>query len=515
MKAISSVYGFILIYLLSMASIQTWSSAVGSMENIQTASDRGHQLQELQALEHLSLSLSGSNLTIANDGQIPSTVAYLRLLFSNSSRTVQLDAQLAVGASTVETVPVCYTIEAVTSLGDVFTTTPLRGPADSVWSATTGSGGPRAEQLFGSPYFPSLFFVSSGAQVYAFSGSGRMVWSFDAGAGVVTDVMPISTGQVYVSVGYGTPSNAGTLYELSSNGGILGAFTVRVVDSPDGSSSVGDESVAKGEDSGYVYYDGWFYSSAGPAASIALSGTQLAAAGASSFYLYSLIGGSSYGGCMPWGNEMIFQSFSPGAGYPGGLQQNWNAYAYLGPCTRYDPQLVSAGTGGGDLAVLFAAPYFSDSELQALPGYNPYVVVVSSSGETLLDLEAPSNGYSSVATDGSEVYLALPQLGAVQTISLSTQAVSTYYIGEAASTLLCLYGHLFAVSQGVVKVYDGSMNLVKTISLAPLTLASYSNDYPFEPALQAPSFLVLNSTAYAALVENSTGSVSLLVGDYA
>ena len=56
-RSISSIYGFIMIFLLCMASIQTWSSAVGSLEELQGASDQSHQLEQIQGLEHLSLYL--------------------------------------------------------------------------------------------------------------------------------------------------------------------------------------------------------------------------------------------------------------------------------------------------------------------------------------------------------------------------------------------------------------------------------------------------------------------------
>jgi len=58
------------------------------------------------------------------------------------------------------------------------------------------------------------------------------------------------------------------------------------------------------------------------------------------------------------------------------------------------------------------------------------------------------------------------------------------------------------------------MNLMKTISLAPLTISSFSNGLESVPALQAPSFLVLNSTSYAVLADNSTGYSRLIVGNY-
>jgi hypothetical protein len=99
-------------------------------------------------------------------------------------------------------------------------------------------------------------------------------------------------------------------------------------------------------------------------------------------------------------------------------------------------------------------------------------------------------------------------------ISISTQELTTYNVGIPASGLIFDYGLLFAISQNEVRVYDASMNLVKTISLAPMALSSFSNYPDFVPALQAPSFLVLNSTTYAALAENATGYSSLVLGNF-
>jgi hypothetical protein len=65
-----------------------------------------------------------------------------------------------------------------------------------------------------------------------------------------------------------------------------------------------------------------------------------------------------------------------------------------------------------------------------------------------------------------------------------------------------------------VKVFGPPMNLEKTIELAPLSLASSSDSFVQEPALQAPSFLVLNATSYAALLINATGFTSLVLGRY-
>src|SRR5271156_6805787 len=119
-KGISSIYGFIMIFLLSMASLQVWSSAVGSMTAIQSASDQSHQIEQMQGLEHLLLSTSQGNLTVTNDGQVPSSVEYLRLVNQNDSTTLPVDRQLQVGSSFQVPVKAGYSVEVVTALGNVF-----------------------------------------------------------------------------------------------------------------------------------------------------------------------------------------------------------------------------------------------------------------------------------------------------------------------------------------------------------------------------------------------------------
>ncbi len=326
--------------------------------------------------------------------------------------------------------------------------------------------------------------------------------------------MPISGGFVYVSVAYGSITDVGALFELDSAGRVLASFTVRVLATSSPSLYPVSQSISMGEDSGYVYYDGWFYGPGGPSVSLTAEDPQLASTDSSSFYVYSPLGGSSNGACQPGGNEEVLSSYHPGPGTNGTSATNWTAYAYVGPCTRYDPQLLGASTGGGLLVALFGAPYFSNSLAGALPGYDPYIVAISQSGEVKYDAQAPTNGFAAIATDGSNVYLSLPELDEVDVLSLSTNSTSTYNLGFPATDLICDFGLLFAVSRSQVNVYDGSMQLIKSISLEPLSLSSFSNSLSLGSAMQAPSFVVLNDTSYAALAVNATGFSSLVVGSY-
>ena len=66
-----------------------------------------------------------------------------------------------------------------------------------------------------------------------------------------------------------------------------------------------------------------------------------------------------------------------------------------------------------------------------------------------------------------------------------------------------------------MKVYGSGMGLEKTISFAPLALSSSANGFLSETALHNPSFILLNSTSYAALLENSTGYTTMVIGRYA
>jgi hypothetical protein len=512
-KGISSIYGFIMIFLLSMASIQTWSSAVSSMASIETASDQGHQLQQMQSIEHLSLTESGGNLSISNNGDIPSTVEYLRLVDANGSRTVTMDANIAVGSTMSVPVASGYTVEAVTSLGNVFSLWPPADPPGSVWSGTILDDGLSNAQLFQGPYSPSSFFLAEGPSVYAFSDSGVPEWSFDAGSGFVTDVMPLSNGYAYVSVGYASSANVADLFELSSAGSVMQTFPVRLFQTPDGGASDSALPVTKGQDSSYALYDGWFYPESGTPEGLTSDSFPLATSDASDFYFYAVSPVSDDNGCPLSGNKLVLSSYSPES-YGFGSVLNWADYTSLGSCNLNPQQLIGSAIGGGAIAVLLASPAYSVSSYEQYPGQNPFLVVVSSSGVTLYGGQAPNNGYSAIATNGADIYLALPQAEQVQAYSLITGSYATYNIDMQASQLIFQDGHLFAISSDQVKVFDSSMHLEKTIELAPLSLVSYSDSFLQESALQAPSFLVLNATTYAALLVNATGFSSLVIGNY-
>jgi len=514
-RALSSVYGFILIFLLSMASIQTWSYAVSSEANVENAFLREHQIQQMQSEERLRLTEYGGNLTIANVGQIPSTVKFLRLLEANGSRTLAEGFQVPAGTSIAQRVPQTAVIQVITSLGNTFVYSPPFGGGANLWSGIALDQGLMSAQLFNSPYDPTRFFMSAGQEVYAFSTSGSLEWSFDAGSGFVTDILPLSTGDVYVSTGYGSSSNAGNLFELSSGGSVLRTFPVRVFQTA-GSSGPGTTlPVVKGLSSQYALYDGWLYSASGSSASLQSDSLPFAGSDSSDFYFYRVTPVPYVdGSCESAGTEVLVSSYLPSPSYPGGVEPGWNDYTYLGSCNRYPPQLVSSAVGNGVVATLFASAPYAASPSEAYPPENPYLVVVSTAGDTLFLGHAPSQAYTSLATNGTDIFLALPALGEVQDLSLAKNTYTTVNVGIPASRLLFVDGRLFAISSDTVKVFTASMILLATIDLAPLSLASWSDSFVQEQALTAPSFLVLNSTNYAALLDNGTAHVSLVLCSY-
>lgn len=514
-NGISSIYGFIMIFLLSMASIQSWSYAVSSMANEENAAAQQEQVQQLQSVERLSLFESDGNITVTNTGQIPSTIEVLRYISPNDSRTIYLDAGLPVGSSVTEPATPGDTVQVVTSLGNVFTYSPFSDTGASYWSGGALEGGMSNLQLFRSPYLEGSFYLSDGPSVFAFSSSGSAEWSFDAGDGYITDVLPLSNGDIYVSSGYGSTSNIATLFELDTSGQVISSYAVRLLQTTDGPSDAPSTPVVKGVDSLYAYYDGWFYSAVGPAASLTSDGFPLAGTDSSDFYFYRITAVPDVDGvCQSPGDEFLLYSYTPGPIYANGAKEDWDDYVYMDQCSRFPPQVVGSAVGGGVIAVLLASPAFAASAGETYPAENPYLVVTTSQGVTLTEGQTPAVAYTSVATNGTEVYLSLPQQEVIQTYSLARGVYTTYNVGIQASQLIFQYGNLFAISSDQVKVFSESMGLEKTISFQSLSLASSSDSFLDEAALQAPSFLLLNSTSYAALLVNGTNSGNLVLGSY-
>ncbi len=531
---LSSVYGFIMIYLLVIASLQAISLSVSSSQGAEAAAQQAGQVEQMRSLEHLRVGMArGGNVTITNDGLIPSSLSLLLLQNSTASRELPIEDSLPVGASiVVDSGSFPSTVAVVTDLEDVFESTQAGAspPVGGLKTLAPAVGGPGVDaQVYQNPSDPTRFFLAAGPSAFAYSATtGNQLWSFDAGEGEVTDVLPLSDGGVYVSDGYYGDQFTSSLFRLTSSGTSTMAYSMRLlrlyttveVQYPDNDQApypLGSQPVQKGADSLYAYYDGWFFSSSGPSqATVPADTFNLATSDASHLFLYTTGANPGGFGCsQPRGNEATIYEYSATSQ---GVQQSWGTPVFFNVCDLYPDELIASYAGSGLVASIFSGTYWSQPSYYGGPyqGSNPFLAVLSSaSGAVMRSGNLDSSGYTSVATDGTRVFLSIPSSDEVEVVSASGSGAGTFYdIGIPASSLLWAGGSLFAVSASQVNVYDSSMDLKKTIDFSPLTLYSLTNSKPLETQLVQPSFLVLNSTSYVALLRNSTGYGTLAVGAY-
>jgi hypothetical protein len=536
--ALSSVYGFIMIYLLAIASLQAISMSLSSSQNAESAAQRAGQVAQMRSLEHLRVGISrAGDVTIANDGLIPSSLSLLLMRNSSLSRELLLRQSLPVGASVVlSTKPAPSfpsSVAVVTSLGNVFSSSHSSAPpSGGTWKTLLdGIAGPGVDaQLYQNTGDPTRFFLSTGSSAFAFSSSkGTELWSFNESQGTVTDVLPLSDGGVYVSDGYFGDHFSSSLSRLTSSGAPSWTYTMRLLrlysaleiqfpDNDQPPSPIGSQPVQKGAGGLYAYYDGWFFSSAGPSqTTVPADSFNLASSDESQFYLFTSGADPGGWGCtQPRGNTITVYAYSANAS---GVQKEWTTPVFLNVCDYYPSEVIASSAGSGLVASLFSETYWSQGNYFGGPyqGGNPFLAVLSSStGEILRSGNLDSSGYTSLATDGTRVYLSIPSSGEVEVVSASGGGGGTFHnLGFPASKLIWAYNSLFAISDRQVRVYDSSMSLKKSLDFSPQSFYSLSNSKPFEPQMMQPSFLVLNSTSYVALLRNSSGYGSLVVGAFA
>jgi len=533
--ALSSVYGFIMIYLLVIASLQAISVSLSSSQSAESAAQRAGQVAQMRSLEHLRVGISrGGNVTIANDGLIPSSLSYLLTQSSSVSRALPLRQTLSVGTSVVVGARPALSflsVAVVTSLGNVFASSRSSAPSGGTWKTLIASiAGPGVDaQLYRNPNDPARFFLSAGSSAYAFSAlQGAELWSFNESQGTVTDVLPLSDGGVYISDGYFGDHFSSSLSRLTSSGTPSWTYSMRLLrlysaleiqfpDNDQPPSPLGSQPVQKGMDGLFAYYDGWFFSSSGPSSTtVPADSFNLASSDGTQFYLFTSGADPGGWGCTaPRGNTVTIYAYSADAN---GVQSQWATPVYLDMCDSYPSQVITSSAGSGVVASLFSETYWSKGNYFGGPyqGANPFLAVLSSStGEILRSGNLDSNGYTSLATDGARVYLSIPSLCEVEVVSASGGGSGVIYnLGFPASKLIWADNSLFAISNSQVNVYDSSMSLKKSIDFSPQTFYSLINSKPLEPQMIQPSFSVLNSTSYVALLRNSTGFGSLVFGAY-
>ena len=201
-----------------------------------------------------------------------------------------------------------------------------------------------------------------------------------------------------------------------------------------------------------------------------------------------------------------------------GVANPWSTPVYFNFCNLYPDDLLTSSAGSGVVAALFSNTYWTQPNYYGGPyqGSNPFLAVLSSSSGALLRSGIlDSSGYTSLATDGADVFLSIPSSDEVEVLSSTGSGAGTFYsVGIPASTLVWADGSLFAISASQVNVYTPSMTLEKSIDFSPLSFYSLTNSKPLEEQMVQPSFMVLNSTSYLALLRNSTGYGDLVLGAY-
>src|SRR5438132_4759367 len=119
--ALSSIYGFIVLYTLIVVGLGAFSSVMYANANLESSHQRAGQIESMRHLEHLALSLTPSSVIVLNDGLVTSQLAYLHLVYPSTSTDSRIGATVSVNSTLSLSVnPSVARVALVTDLGDVF-----------------------------------------------------------------------------------------------------------------------------------------------------------------------------------------------------------------------------------------------------------------------------------------------------------------------------------------------------------------------------------------------------------
>ena len=136
-RALSSVYGFIVIYMLLIAGLAAIAQVSGSELSLRQSVQRGEMLQSARQGEHLSLYPLASSLAVVNDGSVPSQLRYILVKTQTGLSVQPSSVSLPAGSSVQLPLPAHALAEGVvTSLGNEFWYRPANGT-----SIPSGCGG--------------------------------------------------------------------------------------------------------------------------------------------------------------------------------------------------------------------------------------------------------------------------------------------------------------------------------------------------------------------------------------
>ncbi|MDV3244761.1 MAG: hypothetical protein LYZ66_06280 [Nitrososphaerales archaeon] len=243
-KALSAVYGFIVIFTLLMAGIGTTLSIMDSQASVWNAQDRARQLEATRQVEHLALSLNGTSLTVANVGLIASRPLFLYQRGAASSKDSRIGGSLQEGSSvTLPVVPGMLGFAVITSLGNVFwlynsTQVPAQASVPLTFDASGLDPSYASATLLtvdSVPYSysslpktfdwsPNSVHTYSYAQSFATAAGERVGWEYARG------VSSAMAGTVTASL----PGSVVSYYSLQYLLSVTGGNGVRFVGSPSG-----------------------------------------------------------------------------------------------------------------------------------------------------------------------------------------------------------------------------------------------------------------------------------------
>src|SRR3989475_13268271 len=98
-KALSSVYGFIVLYTLIVVGLGAFSAVMYSNASVESSHQRAGQIDSMRHLEHLTLTLMSGSVIVINDGLITSQLAYFHLAYPYTSTDSRIATTLSVNST--------------------------------------------------------------------------------------------------------------------------------------------------------------------------------------------------------------------------------------------------------------------------------------------------------------------------------------------------------------------------------------------------------------------------------
>ena len=122
-QALSSVYGFIVVYTLIVVGLGAFSAVMYANANLESSHQRASQIDSMRHLEHLTLTLTSGSVIILNDGLITSQLSYLHFVYSSTSTDSRITTTLSINSTlSLSVSPYVARVAIVTELGGVFWT---------------------------------------------------------------------------------------------------------------------------------------------------------------------------------------------------------------------------------------------------------------------------------------------------------------------------------------------------------------------------------------------------------